>query len=58
MKVAIIVSDGFEQAEMTEPRKALESSGAETQIVSPLEGSVRGWRHLEPADTFEVEALR
>ena len=49
------MADGFEQAEMTEPRKALESAGAETQIVSPLEGSVRGWRHLEPADTFEVD---
>jgi len=55
MKVAILVSDGFEQAEMTEPRKALESAGAQTQIVSPLDGSVRGWKHLDPADTFEVD---
>jgi protease I len=55
MKVAILVSDGFEQVEMTEPRKALDSAGAETQIVSPLDGSVRGWKHLDPADTFEVD---
>ena len=55
MKVAILVSDGFEQAEMTEPRKALESAGAQTQIVSPLDGSVRGWKHLEAADPFEVD---
>ena len=55
MKVAILVSDGFEQAEMTEPRKTLEGAGAQTQIVSPLDGSVRGWKHLDPADTFEVD---
>ena len=55
MKVAILVSDGFEQVEMTEPRKALDHAGAQTQIVSPLDGSVRGWKQLEPADTFEVD---
>ncbi|WP_431109912.1 type 1 glutamine amidotransferase domain-containing protein [Variovorax paradoxus] len=57
MKVAILVSDGFEQVEMTEPRKALEAAGAQTQIVSPLDGSVRGWKHLDPADTFEVDVM-
>jgi protease I len=55
MKVAILVSDGFEQVEMTEPRKALDAAGAQTQIVSPLDGSVRGWKHHDPADTFEVD---
>jgi protease I len=55
MKVAILVADGFEQTEMTEPRKVLESAGAETLIVSALDGSVRGWKHLTPADTFEVD---
>ncbi|SFO64718.1 protease I [Variovorax sp. PDC80] len=55
MTVAILVSDGFEQVEMTEPRKALESAGAKTQVVSPLDGSVRGWKHHDPADTFEVD---
>jgi len=55
MTVAILVSDGFEQVEMTEPRKALETAGAKTQVVSPLDGSVRGWKHHDPADTFEVD---
>ncbi|WP_395349325.1 type 1 glutamine amidotransferase domain-containing protein [Variovorax sp. UC122_21] len=55
MTVAILVSDGFEQVEMTEPRKALETAGAKTQVVSPLDGSVRGWNHHDPADTFEVD---
>ena len=35
LKVAILVTDGFEQVEMTEPRKALDEAGAETQLVSP-----------------------
>ena len=35
VKVAILVEDGFEQVELTEPRKALDEAGAETRIVSP-----------------------
>ena len=38
LKVAILVTDGFEQVEMTEPRKALDDAGAETQVVSPKGG--------------------
>jgi deglycase len=33
LKVAILVTDGFEQVELTEPRKALDDAGDETQIV-------------------------
>lgn len=55
MKVAILVADGFEQAEMTEPRRALQAVGAQTVLVSPASGRVRGWKHLEPADAFDVD---
>lgn len=55
MKVAILVSDGFEQVEMTEPRKALDAAGAQTQIVSPIDASVRGWHHHDQADSFPVD---
>ena len=54
-KVAIVVTDGFEQVEMTEPRKALEAEGAETEIVSPKEDVVKGWKHTEWGDTFDVD---
>ncbi len=54
-KVAILVADGFEQVEMTEPRQALESAGAQTSIVSPADGQVQGWRHTDKADRFAVE---
>jgi protease I len=55
MKVAILVTQGFEQVEMTEPRKALEAAGAKTHLVSPRDGHVRGWKHHDPADTFDVD---
>lgn len=55
MKVAILVTDGFEQVEMTEPREALDAAGAHTQIVSPKAGSVRGWIHHDPASRFDVD---
>jgi protease I len=35
LKVAILVTDGFEQVEMTQPQQALKQAGAETHIVSP-----------------------
>lgn len=54
-KVAILVADGFEQVEMTEPRKALEQAGAVARIVSPAEGKVKGWNHTEWGDQFPVD---
>ena len=38
LKVAILVTDGFEWVEMTEPREALDQAGARTSLVSPKEG--------------------
>jgi protease I len=54
-KVAIVVTDGFEQVELTEPRKALDAEGAETVIVSPKDDEVKGWNHTEWGDTFDVD---
>ena len=54
-KVAILVADGFEQVEMTEPRKALQDAGADTRIVSPAQGQVQGWNHHDKADKFTVD---
>src|SRR4051812_35704976 len=54
-KVAILVAEGFEQIEMTEPRKALDQAGAKTSIVSPAQGEVQGWNHHDKADKFRVD---
>jgi protease I len=54
-RVAILITDGFEQVEMTEPRKALDQASAKTQIVSPKSGKVRGWNHTAWGDEFPVD---
>lgn len=54
-KVAILVADGFEQVELTAPKEALEAAGAETVIVSPEKGNVKGWNHTEWGDDFKVD---
>lgn len=54
-KVAILVAEGFEQVEMTEPKKALEQGGADTRIVSPAPGKVQGWHHFDKGDQFAVD---
>jgi protease I len=53
--VAILVADGFEQMEMTEPRQALEAAGAQTTLVSPAQGKVQGWKHFDKGDSFAVD---
>jgi protease I len=54
-RVAILITDGFEQVEMTEPRKALDQAGAQTRIVSPKSGKVRGWNHTDWGEEFPVD---
>jgi protease I len=55
IKVAILVTDGFEQVELVDPRKALDEAGAETVIVSPKEDKVRGWKFTEWGDDSKVD---
>ena len=68
-RIAILVADGFEQVELTEPRTALEDEGAMTEIVSPSKGRVKAWKltdwgrklkvdvHLPAADATLYDAL-
>jgi protease I len=55
LKVAILIEDGFEEAEMVEPRKALDDVGAETHIVSPRDEVVRSWVFGEWGEKFPVD---
>jgi protease I len=55
MKVAILACEGFEQVEMTEPRKALQQAGAQTQLISAEKGQIQGFNHDKPADRFDVD---
>lgn len=46
-KVAILATDGFEQSELLEPRKALDEAGAKTSVVSPTAKKIKGWNHKD-----------
>ena len=54
-KVAILVTNGFEETELTSPKEALEDAGAETQIVSPAEKKVRSWAETDWGGKFKVD---
>lgn len=54
-KVAILVTDGFEQVEMTKPREALDNAGAETKIVSIKSGKIQGMHHADKGEKFDVD---
>jgi protease I len=54
-RVAILVAEGFEEVEMTEPRKALDAAGAKTEIVSPADGKVKAWAKTEWGGEYNVD---
>jgi protease I len=55
IKVAILVTDGFEQSELTGPRGALWKNGFVTEIVSPKGRKVSAVVHGRPGATFSVD---
>jgi protease I len=55
-KIAIIATDGVEQAELVEPRKAVEEAGATTELLSLQTGGIQAMNSdINPADKFEVD---
>ena len=53
--IAILAADGFEQVELTEPRKAIEDAGGTTEVISLQEGEILGFDHLEHGDKLAVD---
>lgn len=54
-KVAILATDGVEQVELVEPRKALEAAGAETDLISPKGGEIQAFDHHDKGDRLRVD---
>jgi protease I len=54
-RVAILVTEGFEQIEMTSPREALEKAGAKCLLISPKSGEVQAFKHHDRAEKFKVD---
>ena len=54
-RIAFLATDGVEQVELTEPRKAVEQEGAETELISLEQGQIQGFEHLDKGDRFDVD---
>ncbi len=60
VRVAVLVSDGFEQVELDDPVAALRAAGARVDILAEDEAhleSIRGVRHLDPAEGAKGDRL-
>lgn len=55
-RIAILATDGFEQAELLEPQKALEEEGATTQVISLQKGKIKGWDKKDWGKEVSVDA--
>ena len=54
-KVAVLAADGFEEVELTKPKKALEDAGARTSVVSVKSGKIQGMNHADKGATVPVD---
>jgi protease I len=56
-KIAILATDGYEQAELTDPKKNLEQAGASTEVLSIKEGKIKGWDKTDWGSSVTVDRL-
>ncbi|MEU4694505.1 type 1 glutamine amidotransferase domain-containing protein [Actinoplanes sp. NPDC023714] len=57
MRVAFLATDGVEEIEYTEPRKAVESAGGTAELLSIKNGEIQAVNHMDKAGTYPVEKL-
>jgi protease I len=55
VRVAVLATDGFEQSELLEPRRALYDAGAKTEVVSLKSGEIKGWNHTDWGKSVAVD---
>lgn len=53
-RIAVLVTEGFEQPELTEPVQALRDAGATVDIISKERGPVRSFKHHDPSDPVQA----
>jgi protease I len=56
LKVAVLAVDGFEQAELVEPKRALAEAGATVHVISAKPGKIQGFKHVDKGDTVDVDS--
>ena len=55
LRVGVLATDGFEEAELTEPVRALKEAGASAIVVAPHTGSIQGFKHHDKTITVPVD---
>jgi len=55
LRVAVLVTDGFEESELVEPVDALQKAGAHVEVIAPKAGTVQAFRHHEKGRTVPVD---
>ncbi len=55
ISVAVLVTHGFEEIELTSPCNALREASAEVHLVSPLESHVRAWKRTDWDGEYQVD---
>ncbi len=56
-KIAILATDGFEQAELTDPKANLEKAGATVDVISIKSGKIKGWDKTDWGKSVKVDHL-
>ncbi len=55
LRVAVLATNGFEEAELTKPKQALEEAGAKVSIIAPQSGEIYGMHHHDKAGKVKVD---
>jgi len=56
-RVAILATDGVEDAELREPREALKNAGAQVTLIAPKKDKIQSFQHFDKKDQFTVDSL-
>ncbi|WP_045740546.1 type 1 glutamine amidotransferase domain-containing protein [Actinoplanes rectilineatus] len=54
-RVAFLATDGVEEVEYIEPRKAVEKAGGTAELVSIKDGEIQAMNHMDPGNAYRVE---
>ena len=55
LRVAILATDGVEDSELKEPRRALDEAGATTTLIAPKAGKIQSFDHFDKKEQYEVQ---
>ena len=56
-RIAILSTDGYEQVELTDPKKNLEKAGTTVDVISIKKGEIKGWNHTDWGKSVNVDHL-